>query len=251
MSRTRALIARLRTLVAGWVLTGVAGAALAAPIPFSGTLAVDLGAFGGYTAMGVGVADVAPTGAFTLAGGELVLSTERTLPDFPSLPVRVRVIGANAPGTFAPGGGPAGGFGAEFVPVSGGAFVHFTATSGPPFFSLPLPLLGNGGTLTFPLFDLSTPTGNWTTGAATRVFMDDGVLRTVTLAGSDARTVGGLGTIQLVTPVTVLGLGALEEPVFATLTLTFVPEPGDALLVAAGVAGITALGRRRALVASS
>ena len=34
-------------------------------------------------------------------------------------------------------------------------------------------------------------------------------------------------------------------PSFATLTLTFVPEPGTLLLLASGVAGLAVLGRKR------
>lgn len=71
--------------------------------------------------------------------------------------------------------------------------------------------------------------------------------RTLSLAGFDTRTAGGIGTVQLVSPARVdTGdevAGSLG--VFSVQTLHFIPEPGTLLLLGAGVAGLAALGRSR------
>jgi hypothetical protein len=68
---------------------------------------------------------------------------------------------------------------------------------------------------------------------------------TIMGTGVDNRTAGGAGTLVLVSP-TVVNLGALGTLAsIATLTLTYVPEPGTLLLLATGVAGLAAIGRKR------
>ena len=56
------------------------------------------------------------------------------------------------------------------------------------------------------------------------------------------------GAVQLVTAtkvVTSLTPGLLELPIFATLNLHFVPEPGMLLFAAAGFIGLVAVSRSR------
>jgi hypothetical protein len=63
----------------------------------------------------------------------------------------------------------------------------------------------------------------------------------------DNRTANGVGTVQLVAPGRLLiSNGSLGDlPVFATLTLTYTPEPGTLVLLATGVAALAAIGRKR------
>ena len=81
-----------------------------------------------------------------------------------------------------------------------------------------------------------TATGNgWTTG-------------TVSIGSLSATGSAFNGTsVTLVSPTllsTNIGASAVI-PSFATLTLTFVPEPGTLLLLASGVAGLAMIGRKR------
>jgi PEP-CTERM motif len=62
--------------------------------------------------------------------------------------------------------------------------------------------------------------------------------------GFDARTAGGAGTLQLVTP-SVVSVGPFGTiGLLSTLTITFVPEPGTLALVGVGLALLTARARR-------
>jgi hypothetical protein len=232
--------ARACLLVAVLARAGLGAPAGAAPIAFTGELTIDLGALGQYATAGSGVADVAPTGAFALPGGAFAISEIQPLPfSLLGITAQLEVVGANAPGSFEPGGGPDGGFGAEFAPFAGSAFLGVDLGTFPvTLTALPLVLLGNGGTFTFPPgpFDLSTVTGAWTTGVSTRVYTDGGATLTLTVSGFDARTAGGLGPLQLVTPVTIFDVAdAVIVPGFATLALTFVPEPAGLLLLVVGL----------------
>ena len=71
------------------------------------------------------------------------------------------------------------------------------------------------------------------------------VVHTVTRSGSDTRTPSGVGGVRLVSPVRVLTSAAGNLPGFATQVLRFVPEPGSALLLAAGAMALAQVAARR------
>jgi hypothetical protein len=68
-------------------------------------------------------------------------------------------------------------------------------------------------------------------------------------SASNSSTASDSGVIQLIAPQTVTTAGVLGNstaiPLFMTLTLHFIPEPGLLLLLSAGVAGLGLLGRSR------
>jgi hypothetical protein len=84
---------------------------------------------------------------------------------------------------------------------------------------------------------ITTPGGLTTVTVVTRVGR----------SGFDARTAGGLGTVQLVSPVSIKTnvSGSDQIPSFAIISLNFVPEPTTALLVAGGLLALGLRGARR------
>ncbi|HTF36329.1 MAG TPA: hypothetical protein VK714_21815 [Myxococcota bacterium] len=118
---------------------------------------------------------------------------------------------------------------------------------------LPLDVVGVGGSVPYssPVLG-STISGTiagtpWTTGSISVPGVNG--LPALTAAGFDARYANGIGSIRLVTgfQVTVANISTISGPLFgtATLDLTFVPELGTAMLLAAGVLGLSALRRQR------
>ncbi len=145
--------------------------------------------------------------------------------------------------------------------------------------AIPLTLVGAGGALfTTALYQPLTVTAatGWTTGAAVITGINSQVnstlglgtcipvtcsgtqlvtgtgngvyVSTVTLSGSNNLTASGNGTITLVTPVITKSLAG-NLPLYGIQTLVFLaaaPEPGTLLLLGSGIAGLVALGTRRA-----
>jgi hypothetical protein len=118
------------------------------------------------------------------------------------------------------------------------------------FSSFTLPLtqngtagLGLGGTLSWARF------GEWTTGKVqiTGVATSFPETQSTTLSqtGFDARTTGGLGMVQLVTPIRIFSNLGPDRGGFAILALHFVPEPGQPLLLGAGFLALLGLHRLR------
>jgi hypothetical protein len=62
--------------------------------------------------------------------------------------------------------------------------------------------------------------------------------------GYDNR-VGGVGVVKLVAPAGLMSTLGGNMPLYISMTLNFIPEPGTLLLVGAGIAGIGIIGRRR------
>jgi hypothetical protein len=118
--------------------------------------------------------------------------------------------------------------------------------------------LGVGGTAPFTFF---SPTGGtpltgsiqftpWTTGSppltgvAKQLTSAGFVLSTITLGGFDARTSGGLGQVQLVSPVQIF-IGPGKAGGYGFLSLDFVPEPSRLLGFGAGAVSLLLLGTRK------
>jgi hypothetical protein len=107
---------------------------------------------------------------------------------------------------------------------------------------------GIGGTATsgIPPFDATMYFTGWTTGAVTITPTAGGIPMTPSFrSGSDSRTLGGLGQINLVTPMMVRTTIAGTTAVFGTLTINFVPEPSTFTLFAAGIVGLGVARQRR------
>lgn len=193
---------------------------------------------------GGGTSSDGPGGSFALAPGDFTgtdfeLGGPAVLPAVAALDLSV----ASGAGSFGPSGGT--------MSVGGMMTQYFFSFD--PGFGVPIPLasVGVGGSDPF-----SAPVGggtvsgtitgsDWTTGMVTVT----GATGPLVASGLDARGPDGLGTIVLVTGLQVKfdGIQSLQEPVpgLATLTLTFVPEPGTALLVALGTTVLASRRQRR------
>jgi hypothetical protein len=132
----------------------------------------------------------------------------------------------------------------------------FLDCSAPPAnLTVPLTPVGAGGSTTASGAVLVTVTGaSWTTASAMDLEIP-GVTSTYTgyahgpsSAPSSTARIGGV--VHLVTPIVISTNIAADGPLpgFAFLTIRFVPEPATAILVAAGIGVLAALGRRRARV---
>jgi hypothetical protein len=110
--------------------------------------------------------------------------------------------------------------------------------------NVPLSVIGNGGSVN--AGGIVVEGAPWTTGAA-MITTDGSAMMMFTQAGAMNGAVGAASsTITLVTPAHVNASGLARLPVFASLTLHYaiIPEPGTALLLGTGIAGLVALGRR-------
>jgi hypothetical protein len=91
----------------------------------------------------------------------------------------------------------------------------------------------------------------WTTGVAsvtgiTRTTPSGMVVHTATLEGSEGRTPAHEGSLVLVSGFQVLSNAAATIPGFAVQTLSFIPEPGSLLQIAAAALALAGLARRTA-----
>jgi hypothetical protein len=234
---------------------GVAAFALSspvagAPMSFTGQLRVTIGSLGSFTAHGAGTANVSPgTLAFTLPAHVFPLSTTIPLTGVPPF-THLDVQFDNLSGSFAPGAGLGGGFGAAYfgMTLSGLAGLGLGTLN---FDLFPIHLAGHGGTFPLPpslTSILSTVWGAWTTGPSARVIqVGSATSSTVSIAGGDLRGPGGVGTISMVTPMTVFqgGNPLYDAPLYAELTLHFTPEPSTPALMALSALLFGLLGRRR------
>ncbi len=244
------------TLALSLLLLGLAGPAHAVLLGFMGTLSLEVGTLPPISTRAAGVGDFTISGGefvgLTLAGGTFATSVTIPITDPAVAPISsVSVSSTNGAGVFStiPGGNINNNFvtnltgtGSGPMAVSGvakvGLFPGPLANLSVPFTSGGVNGIGLGGNLvTASGFGLgvSVRGAPWTTGTAS--------IGTATAMGFVSPD-----GIQLVTPIflsTTIGASPVI-PTFATLTLSFAPEPGTLLLVASGVAGLALLGRRAA-----
>jgi hypothetical protein len=240
---------KLFTLIAAGALVFGTTAASAAIFPVNATLGVVIG-----TLPAAGFAGSAPAASSAGAGGAATLPVGAISGTFstaisPPLLTLLDGIGVGAPGGWP--GGPATNNPLAFNGATGTMSLNASAyllMGGVSALEIPLGVIGVGGTQMFHALTLVAGVINanpYQLGMLTLMGALNTVAHTVMATGVDNRTAGGAGTLVLVSPTTVnLGvLGSLAS--IATLTLTYVPEPGTLLLLATGVAGLAAIGRKR------
>jgi len=233
---------------------GVAGQAQATVLPVAGSLSLSIATLPAITTTwsGTGSVDVTATSITGLTAGVLSVAN-LTVPvtDPAAFPLTGVFIpsASNGTGNFS---FDAAGNGGGLMALTGSAnMCLFSPCSAPPPANLVVPFttggangIGLGGTpITVSGLVNVTLTGNgWTTGTVS--------IGSLTATGSpwDYGAGCGLGcSVTLVTPTVIstnIGASAVI-PSFATLTLSYVPEPGTLLLLASGVAGLAVLGRKR------
>jgi hypothetical protein len=159
------------------------------------------------------------------------------------------VLTAPGPCSFTAAGGPGGGVGG---PCGLGGTAN-ALVGGAPFLIVPLNILGAGGRLGFGPYGSYIDAQQWTTGTVP-VTINGVTLTTgnaaspgapLFMTGTDSRTAAGLGQVTLVAPGGLMSTLGGPFPLFVSMTLNFVPEPGTLLLLGSGIAGLAIVGRKR------
>jgi hypothetical protein len=244
----------LSALAAVVLSVALGGPAHAVALPFTGSLALQVATLDPIPVLGSGVADVSGLdshiGSLSLssavfgAQGVVVPVTDPSA--FPVYGVQATL--QNGAGSFS--GSPLGGS----MAIQGSAKVclFVACDAGPPAnVSVPLTVIGQGGTANVgTLVDVTVTGSPWTAGAAS-VQTPSGVVSAHGFvhgpASLTSSTAAASGAVRLVTPVLISTNIASSAviPAFAYLTLHFVPEPGTLLLVGSGILGLVAYGRGR------
>jgi hypothetical protein len=237
-------------LVLGWSVCGGAGRAEAVALPFAGTLAIQVATYPAIGVSSTGIAVVNGSGAaghltgLAIGAGSFVANqVELPVTDPLLFPiVGMRLTGSNQAGTFSGSGGA--GFGGAMALAGVMKLCTYPSPCSAAVTNLVVPLaVGAPGTaLVTGAVNLTVVGAPWTTGTA--------VIGTATQMGGVAplsNTGAPSGSVTLVTPIFIsTNTGALPIlPTFGTLTLHFVPEPATLGLLAAGVLGLAAWGRKQ------
>jgi len=228
----------------------LASQASAGPMPFSGTLTLTIGTLPPIVVTGTGTGSSAGAGgAATIPAGVFSLFTSTVIsPALLGLIDGIGIAGQPFPGGFSTFGTNAA---LNFNGATGTMGLNasvYLLMGGFPVAGIPLNVVGVGGTQMFSVFGgliAGTVTAApYQLGTITQTGIFNGEPQSAMNTGFDARTPGGAGVLQLVSPgFSSLGpVGRLVAP--AVLTLEFVPEPGTLMLLGAGVLGLAALGRR-------
>ena len=228
----------------------VAGAMLwsapvqAAPVQIVGTLSVLIGTLGSIS-VPVPTTTVDVTGGVLSLPQGIVVVPPTTIPitSFPGgLLTSAVVSGQNGVGSFAPPLpatiGDLGLHGA--MPILGSIKLQGPLAATP--ITIPLSVVGAGGSVSVAGIQLQGAL--WTTRVA-HVTTPSGFVQE-SLTGTRNGPLGQVGsTLTLVTPIYVNAADLVRIPAFGSLALRFVPEPGTALLLGAGIAALVGFGRRR------
>ena len=226
----------------------------ASATPYNGSFSFALSTLPGLVGSGAG-SGVSTAGLITLpapfATATALGANKITLAPTAAAPLSAisALLIAPAPCTLTAAGGGGGGFGG---PCGLGGTIN-ALVAGAPFLVVPAGGLGGTARVAFGPYLSYIDPQPWTTGTATVTI--NGVALTTgnatspgvpfTMAGSDNRTPGGGGVITLVAPAGLMSTLGGPFPLFVSMSLTFVPEPGTLLLLGSGIAGLAIIGRKR------
>jgi hypothetical protein len=258
-------------LLASMLIAGQAGAKT---LDWHGTLNLELWQGNDVTFEGSGVATVndssgsAHLSTLRLAGGITGSATAPTTdPDMTGTVKSIRLDSATLGTGTLSGISGAPPMGQAALPIPGFARVCLLTTDCTTNLPLDLTLndgntgIGVGGTLTiagFGQIHISLENAPWTLATVSGLNQTvGGGFKTLTRVGfvhgaasaSDSSTAAPSGVIQLIAPQAVVTAGmpgnSTAIPLFITMTLHFIPEPGLLLLLGSGVVGLGLLGRSR------